>query len=123
MQISAALAPPCEEKARLLRLASVAEANHHRAIQELTWRVGALKDPNFKVLQDLAEGVRKLVDDAQEALNRHTSAHGCQNRCSVGIGRIPITKASLRQSPPWLVLWGSEPQPAFVPPVFAQPLF
>jgi len=66
MQISTALAPPCEEKARLLRLASVAEANHHRAIQELTWRVGALQDPNFKVLQDLAEGVRKLVDDARK---------------------------------------------------------
>jgi len=55
MQISASLAPGCEEKARLLRPAAAAEANRHRAIQELTWHVGTLQDPNFRVLQDLAE--------------------------------------------------------------------
>jgi hypothetical protein len=77
MQISPSLSPACEEKTRLLSLKAVAEANHHRVIQELTWRVGTLQKPDFKVLHELAQRARKLVEDAWEALRRHTSEHGC----------------------------------------------
>jgi hypothetical protein len=77
MQTSPSLAQACEEKARLIGQRAVAEANHHRVIQELTWRVGTLPKPDFKALQEFAKSARSLVDDAREALERHTSEHGC----------------------------------------------
>ena len=77
MRISEPVATACEEKARLLRLCAVAESDYERAIQKLTWRLGEVKYPNYEELQNLAEDARNLVENAREALERHTSEHGC----------------------------------------------
>ena len=71
------VATACEEKARLLRLCAVAESDFERTIQKLTWRIGEVKNPNYDVLQNLAEAAKKLVENAQGALERHASEHGC----------------------------------------------
>jgi len=77
MHISGSITPACEEKVRLLRRCAVAEAKCGYAIQNLTWRIGTLRAPNYAELQDLAEAAKKLVEDAWEAVERHTSEHGC----------------------------------------------
>jgi hypothetical protein len=55
----------------------VAESDFERAIQKLTWRIGEVKNPNYEELQNLAEAAKELVENAQGALERHTSEHGC----------------------------------------------
>ena len=77
MRISEPVVTACEEKARLLRLCAVAESDFERAIQKLTWRIGEVKNPNYEELQNLAEAAKKLVENAQGALEQHTSEHGC----------------------------------------------
>ena len=77
MRISEPIATACEEKARLLRLCAVAESDYERAIRKLTWRVGEVKYPNYEELQNLAEAATKPVKNARDALERHTSEHGC----------------------------------------------
>ena len=77
MRISEPVATACEEKARLFRLCAVAESDYERAIRKLTWRIGGVKYPNYEELQNLAEAATKLVENARDALERHTSAHGC----------------------------------------------
>ena len=77
MDISGSITPACEEKTRLLRRCAVAEAKYGYAIQNLTWRIGEVKNPNYEELQHLAEAATKLVENARGALERHTSEHGC----------------------------------------------
>ena len=77
MRISEPIATACEEKARLLRLCAVAESDYERAIRKLTWRIGAVEYPNYEELQNLAEAATKPVKNARDALERHTSEHGC----------------------------------------------
>ena len=67
----------CEEKARLLRRNAGAESEYRRAIQVLGDAIGALEEPNSDELDDFAESARKIVENAWEALERHTSEHGC----------------------------------------------
>jgi hypothetical protein len=55
----------------------VAESDYERAIRKLTWRIGGVKYPNYEELQDLAEAATKLVENARDALERHTAEHGC----------------------------------------------
>jgi hypothetical protein len=69
--------PACEEKARLLRRCAVAESNRQRAIQRLTWILGAERKPHFKLLNEFAEAARDIAENAQRALERHTAEHGC----------------------------------------------
>jgi len=80
MSISESAAPGCEEKARLLRLCTMAESQHQSVVQQLTRMIGALRKPNYEDLEDLNEFVetsRRIVDDAQQALERHTTEHRC----------------------------------------------
>ena len=67
----------CEEKARLLRRHAEAESEYYRAIHVLSAAIQSLKNPNCNELEDFADSARKIVEGAQEALERHTSEHGC----------------------------------------------
>ena len=67
----------CEEKARLLRRNAGAESEYRRAIQVLGDAIGVLEEPNSDELDDFAESARRIVEKAQEELERHTSEHGC----------------------------------------------
>ena len=71
------LKTPCEEKARLLRRHAAAEADYHRAIHVLSLAIQTLKKPDGYVLEDFADSARKMVEDSWDALERHTSEHGC----------------------------------------------
>jgi glutathione S-transferase len=77
MSISQSAAPACEEKARLLRLCAVAESNHQHAIQRVTWLLGRSETPNYEDLNEFVETARRIVDEAQQALERHTAEQGC----------------------------------------------
>jgi hypothetical protein len=77
MSPSESAAPACEERARLLRLCAVAESHHRRVMEQVTWILGRLEKPNHEDLNELAETARRIVDDAQQALKRHTAEHGC----------------------------------------------
>ena len=77
MSISESAAPVCAEKARLLRLCALAESHHQRAIRELARFIGKLKRSDFEELLEFGGTARKIVNEAQEALERHTAEHGC----------------------------------------------
>ena len=67
----------CEEKARLLRRHAAAESDYYRAIHVLSVAIRSLKKPDGYVLEDFADSARKIVEGAWDALERHTSEHGC----------------------------------------------
>jgi hypothetical protein len=67
----------CEEKARLLREHAAAESDYYRAIHVLSAALQSLSKLNSNELEDFAAGARKTVEDAWEAVERHTSEHGC----------------------------------------------
>ena len=67
----------CEEKARLLRRHAAAESNYYRAIHVLSVAIRSLKKPDGNELEDFADSASKMVEDAWDALERHTSEHGC----------------------------------------------
>ena len=67
----------CEANSRLRRLYALAESNHKGAIETQTWRVETLKDPNPEALHAFVETARRQMEEAREALERHTSEHGC----------------------------------------------
>ena len=67
----------CEEKARLLRRHAAAESDYIRAIHVLSAAIRSQKKPDGYVLDDFADSARKMVEDAWDALERHTSEHGC----------------------------------------------
>ena len=67
----------CEEKARLLRRHAAAQSDYNRAIHALSVTIRSQKKPDGYVLDDFADSARKMVEDAWDALERHTSEHGC----------------------------------------------
>jgi hypothetical protein len=67
----------CEEKARLLRRHAAAESDYHRAIHVLSVAIRSVKKPDGYLLEDFADSARKMVEDSWDALERHTSEHGC----------------------------------------------
>jgi hypothetical protein len=67
----------CAEKARLLRRHAEAESDYHLAIHALRLSIRSLPKPDGYMLEDFADSARKIVDRAWEALERHTSEHGC----------------------------------------------
>jgi glutathione S-transferase len=77
MSDSESAAPVCEEKARLLRGCAVAESNHQSVIQQVTWLIGRPEKPSYEDLTELAETARMAVEEARQALERHTAEHGC----------------------------------------------
>jgi hypothetical protein len=60
----------CAEKARLLRQRAEAESDYHLAIHALWLAIRSLQKPDGSALADFADSARKLVDGAQEALER-----------------------------------------------------
>jgi hypothetical protein len=84
MSVSESATPWCGEKARLLRLCALAESSHQLAIQQLTWIGDTQMKHNYEDLQefavtarDIVKDARRAVKDAREALDHHTSEHGC----------------------------------------------
>jgi hypothetical protein len=77
MSVPKSNAPACEEKGRLLRLCAVAESHHQRAIQEVSRFIGKLKQPDYNELIEFVDTARTVVEEAQEALERHIAGHGC----------------------------------------------
>ena len=67
----------CEEKTRLLRRHSAAESDYYRAIHVLSAAIRSLEKPDGNELEDFADSASKMVEDAWNALERHTSEHGC----------------------------------------------
>lgn len=67
----------CEEKARLFRRHAEAESDYHLAIRVLGLAIRSLQDPGGYMLEDFAYSARKIVERTQDALERHTSEHGC----------------------------------------------
>ena len=67
----------CPEKARLLRRHAEAKSDYNRAIHVLSTAIQSLKNPNCNELEDFADSARKMVEDSCDALERHTSEHGC----------------------------------------------
>ena len=39
--------------------------------------IGALRKPNYEDLSEFVATSRRIVDDAQQALKRHITEHGC----------------------------------------------
>ena len=67
----------CEEKARLFRRHAEAESDYELAIRALRLSIRSLQDPYDYILEDFADSARKIVEGTQDALDRHTSEHGC----------------------------------------------
>jgi hypothetical protein len=67
----------CEEKARLLRRNAAAKSDYYRAINVLSAAIRGLKQPDVNELEDFADSAIKMVEDSWDALERHTSEHGC----------------------------------------------
>ena len=67
----------CDEKARLLRRHAAAESDYYQAVHVLSVAIRSLKQPDGYVLEDFADSARKMVEDSWDALERHTSEHGC----------------------------------------------
>ena len=67
----------CEEKARLFRRHAEAESDYHLAIHALRLAIRSQKKPDGYLLDDFADSARKIVEYAWDALERHTSEHGC----------------------------------------------
>ena len=67
----------CEEKARLLRRHAAAESDYNRAIHVLSAATWSQEKPDGYVLDDFADSARKIVEATWDALERHTSEHGC----------------------------------------------
>jgi hypothetical protein len=67
----------CEEKARLLRRHAEAESDYLLAINALSLSLQSLEEPDGYTLEDFADSAMKIVENAQEELERHTSEHGC----------------------------------------------
>jgi hypothetical protein len=67
----------CEEKARLLRRHAAAESDYYRAIHVLSAALGSLEKPDGNELRDFGESARRIMEKAQEELERHTREHGC----------------------------------------------
>jgi len=67
----------CEEKARLLCRHATAESDYYRAIHVLHATIRSLKKSDGYVLEDFADSARKMVEDARDALELHTTEHGC----------------------------------------------
>jgi hypothetical protein len=65
------------EKARLIRRHAAAESDYNRAIHVLSAAIRSQKKPDGYVVEDFADSARKMVEDAWEALERHTGEHGC----------------------------------------------
>jgi hypothetical protein len=63
----------CEEKAHLLRRHATAESDYYRAIHVLSVAIQSLKKLDG---DELVDSARKM-EDAWDALERHTSEHGC----------------------------------------------
>ena len=68
---------PCEEKARLLRRWVEAESHYNLAIHVLSTAIRSLEKPDGNELEDFAVSARRMVEGAQDALERHTDEHGC----------------------------------------------
>jgi hypothetical protein len=56
---------------------AAAESDYYRAIHMLSFAIRSLKKPDGYVLEDFADSARKMVEDSWDALERHTSEHGC----------------------------------------------
>ncbi len=69
-------APACEEKARLLRVYSVATSDYSWAVEVLHLRMGILPKQEYEKLQTFAEETRELAEQARIALDRHSAEHG-----------------------------------------------
>ena len=67
----------CEEKARLIRRHAAAESDYNRAIHVLSAAIRSLEKPDSNELEDFADSARRMVEGAQDALERHNSEHGC----------------------------------------------
>jgi hypothetical protein len=67
----------CQEKPRLLRRHAAAESDYNRAIHVLSVAIRSQKKPDGYVLDDFADSARKMVEDTWDALECHTSEHGC----------------------------------------------
>jgi hypothetical protein len=55
----------------------MAESHHRSVIQQVTWLIGRQEKPNYEDLTELAETTRMAVEEARQALERHTAEHGC----------------------------------------------
>ena len=67
----------CEEKARLFRRHAEAESDYELATHALRLAIQSLQDSDGYILEDFAYSARKIVEGTQDALERHTSEHGC----------------------------------------------
>jgi hypothetical protein len=75
---------PCEEKARLLRRCVEAESHYNLAIHVLSTDIRSLEKPYGNELEDFAVSGRRMVEGAQDALERHTDEHGANAGASRG---------------------------------------
>ena len=53
------------------------ESDYNRAIHVLSAAIRSLEKPDSNELEDFADSARKMVEEAWDALERHTSEHGC----------------------------------------------
>lgn len=73
----AAASPVCTEKEQLLRAYGFASGDYHRAIMVLTQRVGLMSKKDYDEIREFITVARSDLERAREALDRHTSDHGC----------------------------------------------
>ena len=66
-----------EEKARLLRRHAAAGSEYNLAIHVLSVAIRSLEKPDGDELEGFADSARKIVEEAWDALEHHTSEHGC----------------------------------------------
>jgi hypothetical protein len=69
--------PLCGHKERLLRAYGSASGDYHRAISVLIERAGVLQKPDYERLRNFVGIARTALEQAREAVDHHTSEHGC----------------------------------------------
>jgi hypothetical protein len=67
----------CGQKEQLLLAYGFASGDYHRAIMVLIERAGVLQKPDYERLRNFVGIARTALEQAREALDRHTSEHGC----------------------------------------------
>jgi hypothetical protein len=77
MSNSESAAPACEEKRRLVNLCAVTKSEYSRAMEAIALRIGELNISHFDELAEFAKDAKKAMEEAREALERHTAEHGC----------------------------------------------
>ncbi len=74
---STGAATACEDKDRLVRAHSIALSDYSRTVALLQERTGVMSKQDYETINAFVEKARIQVEHARDALNKHSTEHGC----------------------------------------------